>query len=157
MKHKSATRFIINDIVTISENYKEFENLEIAQPQILVYYVMSVNADGTITLTGVFPDIPNEYVVGVPIDSEFSKQIYYDTNHARHYEIGNVSLQEDIYFRPPFMTTISEILHDARLWEELQAEEFHYVHELQHWLEENYGYSRIRVNQFWGLRKPLEV
>lgn len=157
MQNKTVTRFNVHDIVTISKNYKGFANLDIAQPQIQVYSVMSVNTDGTITLAGVFPDIPAEYVVGVPIDSGLAMQVYYDTNHARHYEIGKVYLQEDIYSRPPFMTTMYERLHDTSLWKEMQAEEFHFVHELQHWLEEHYGYSRIRVNQFWGMKKPLDV
>lgn len=96
MTHTTRFKFNVNDIVTIASDYKEFAKLDIAQPQIQVYSVMSVNADGTITLAGVFSDIPANYVVGVPIESELAKQIYYDTNHARPYEIGKVHLQEDI-------------------------------------------------------------
>ena len=157
MTHTTRFKFNVNDIVTIASDYKEFSKLDIAQPQIQVYSVMSVNADGTITLAGVFSDIPANYVVGVPIESELAKQIYYDTNHARPYEIGKVYLQEDVYSRPPFMVTMSERLHNTQLWMKIQAEEFHYVHELQHWLVEHIGYSRIFVNQFWGMRRPLEI
>ena len=157
MTYTTTTKFNVDDIVTIARDYKEFANLDIAQPQIHVYSVMSVKADGTITLTGVFSDIPAKYVVGVPIDSELAKQIYYDTNHARPYEIGKVYLHENVYSRPPFMDTMSERLHNTQLWMKMQAEEFHFVHELQHWLVEHYGYSRILVNQFWGIRKPLEI
>ena len=117
---------------------------------------MSVNADGTITLAGVFSDIPANYVVGVPIESELAKLIYYDTNQARPYEIGKVYLQEDVYSRPPFMVTMSERLHNTQLWMKIQAEEFHFVHELQHWLIKHIGCSRICVNHFWGMRKPLQ-
>ena len=88
MTYTTTTKFNVDDIVTIARDYKEFANLDIAQPQIQVYSVMSVNADGTITLAGVFSDIPANYVVGVPIESELAKQIYYDTNHVRPYEIG---------------------------------------------------------------------
>ena len=157
MTHTTRFKFNVNDIVTIASDYKEFSKLDIAQPQIQVYSVMSVNADGTITLAGVFSDIPANYVVGVPIESELAKQIYYDTNHARPYEIGKVYLQEDVYSRPPFMVTMSERLHNTLLWMKMPTEEFHYVHELQHWLVEHIGYSRIFVNQFWGMRRPLEI
>lgn len=153
----TTTKFNVSDIVTIASDYNEFAKLDIAQPQIQVYSVMSVKADGTITLAGVFSDIPAKYVVGVPIESEFAKQIYYDTNHARPYEMGKMYLQEDVYSRPPFMITMVERLDNTPLWEKMQAEEFHFVHELQHWFVEHYGYSRILVNQLWGMRKPLEI
>ena len=157
MTHTRTSNFNVDDIVTIARYYKEFANLDIAQPQIQVYSVMSVNADGTITLSGVFSDIPAKYIEGVPIESELAEQIYYDTNHARPYEIGKVHLQEDVYSRPPFMVTMSERLRNTQLWMKMQAEEFHFVHELQHWLVEHDGYSRILVNQFWGMRKPLKI
>ena len=73
MTYTTTTKFNVNDIVTIARDYKEFANLDIAQPQIQVYSVMSVNADGTITLAGVFSDIPANYVIGVPIESELAK------------------------------------------------------------------------------------
>ena len=158
MTNKTSTsKFNVGDIVTIASDYNEFAKLDIAQPQIQVYSVMSVNTDGTITLAGVFSDIPAKYVVGVPIESELAKQIYYDTNHARPYEIGKVYLQEDVYSRPPFMVTMSERLLNTQLWMKMQAGKPHFVHELQHWLVEHYGYSRILVNQFWGMRKPLKI
>ena len=151
----TTTKFNVSDIVTIASDYAEFAKLDIAQPQIQVYSVMSVNADGTITLAGVFSNIPAKYVVGVPIESKLAKQIYYDTNHVRPYEIGKMYLQEDVYSRPPFMVTMSGRLHNTQLWMKMQAEEFHFVHELQHWLVEHYGCSRICVNHFWGQKKPL--
>lgn len=154
---KTTTKFNVGDIVTIASDYKEFAKLDIAQPLIQVYSVMSVKADITITLAGVFSDIPAKYVVGVPIESELAKQIYCDTNHARPYEIGKVYLQEDVFSRPPFMVTMSERMHNTQLWMKMQAKEFHFVHELQHLLVEYYGYSRILVNQFWGMRKPLKI
>ena len=157
MTHTTTSKFNVDDIVTIASDYKEFAKLDIAQPQIQVYSVMSVNTDGTISLAGVFPDIPAKHIEGVPIGSELAKQIYYDTNHARPYEIGIVHLQEDIYSRPPFTATMEERLHNTPIWKKMQAEEFHYVHELQHWLVEHIGYSRICVNQFWGMRRPLEI
>ena len=110
MINKTTTsKFNVGDIVTIARDYKEFAQLDIAQPQIQVYSVMSVNADCTITLAGVFSDIPAEYVVGVPIEGELSMQIYYAPElQARHYVLGKVKQQEDIYSRPQFMTTLSE-------------------------------------------------
>ena len=157
MTNKTTTQFNVSDIVTIASDYKEFAKLDIAQPQIQVYSVMSVNADETLSLAGVFSDIPTEFIESVPIESELAKQIYYDTNHARPYEPGKVYQHEDAYSRQPFMITIAERLGNTLLWKKMQAEEFHYVHELQHWLIEHIGYSRICVNQFWGLRRPLEI
>jgi hypothetical protein len=116
MTHTTTFKFNVNDIVTIARDYAAFAKLDIAQPQIQVYSVMSVNADGTITLAGVFSDIPANYVIGVPIESELAKQIYYDTNHARPYEIGKVHLQEDIYSRPPFTATMEERLRNTPIW-----------------------------------------
>ena len=156
-KETSNSKFNVGDIVTIAKDYAEYANLDIAQPLIQVYSVMSVNTDGTITLAGVFSDIPAKYVVGVPIGSELAKQIYYDTNHARPYVPGKPYQQEDIYSRPPFMTTMEERFRNTPMWEEMQAEKFYFVHELQHWLVEHYGFSRISVNQFWGKRKPREI
>lgn len=153
----TTSQFNVGDIVTIAGDYKKLANLDIAQPQIHVYSVMSVNADGTITLSGVFSDIPAKHVVGVPIKSELAKQIYYDVNQARQYEPGKVYLQEDIYSRQPFMITMTERLRNTPMWEQMQAEEFFFVHELQHWLIKHYGFSRICVNQFWGMTKPLKV
>ena len=83
MEEKKISKFNVGDIVTIAKDYKDSANLDFAQPQVHVYSVRIVNADGTITLAGVFDDIPAKYIEGVSIDSELSKQIYYDTNHAR--------------------------------------------------------------------------
>jgi hypothetical protein len=157
MKTTQIPKFNVGDIVTIAKDYKDSANLDFAQPQIHVYSIRVVNADGTITLNGVWPDILAKYIEGIPVESELAKQIYYDTNHARPYEPGKVYQKEDVYSRPPFMITMAERLGNTPLWEKMQAEEFHYVHELQHWLMENMGASRICVNQFFGRRKPLEI
>jgi hypothetical protein len=156
-KEITTPRFNVGDIVTISSDYKDFAILNLTQSQIQVYPVWAINNDGTITLADVWADVPAQYIEGVPIHSELARQIYYDTVHARHYEPGKVYLQEDIYSRPPFMVTMAERLRNTPLGEEMQNEEFHYVHELQHWLIEHIGYSRIRINQFWGMRKPIEA
>ena len=158
MTNKATTpKFNVNDIVTIAKDYKDSVNLDFAQPQIHVYYVRTVNVDGTITLAGVLNDIPAKYIEGVPIESELAKQLYYDTNHARPYEPGKVYQHEDVYSRPPFMITMAERLGNTPLWEKMQAEKIHYVHELQHWLIDHMGYSRISVNQFFGKKKPVDV
>ncbi|MBR5656234.1 MAG: hypothetical protein IKW98_06070 [Prevotella sp.] len=158
MEQKSTiTKFNVGDIVTIAKDYKDSANLDFAQPQIHVYSVRTVNADGTITLAGVLNDIPAKYIEGVPIESELARQIYYDTNHARPYEPGKVYQHEDVCSRPPFIITMAERLGNTPLWEKMQAEEFHYVHELQHWLIEHMGASRICVNQFFGKRKTFKV
>ena len=158
MKQEDKTsKFNVGDIVTIAKDYKDSRNLDFAQPQIHVYYVRTINADGTITLAGVLNDIPAKYIEGVPIESELAKQIYYDTNHARPYVPGKVYQKEDIYSRQPFMTTMEERFQNTPMWKKMQAKEFHYVHELQHWLKEHVGASRIFVNQFFGKRKPIKV
>ena len=158
MKKKSTTfQFNVGDIVTISSDFKDFATLNITQSQIQVYPVWAINNNGTITLADVWADVPAQYIEGVPIHSELAKQIYYDTVHAHPYVPGKVFLQEDIFSRPPFIVTIAKRFLNTPLWEEMQNEEFHYVHELQHWLIEHIGYSRIGVNQFWGMRKPIEA
>lgn len=158
MTHNKTTRkFNVGDIVTISNDYKEFATLDIDQPQIQVYSIWKINQDGTIHISGVWSDIPLQYIEGVPVESELAKQIYYDTNHARPYLPFYDFPKEDIYSRPPFMVTMEERLRNTPIWEKMQTEEFHYVHEIQHWLIEHYGYSRICINQFWGMRKPIYV
>ena len=150
MANKTTPLFNVGDIVTISSDYKNFATLDIRLSQIQVYPVKAIDNDGTITLADVWADVPAQYIEGVPIHSELAKQIYYDTVHARPYEPCKVYLQEDISSRPPFMVTMAERLHNTPLWVEMHAEKFHYVHELQHWLIEHVGYSRIRVNHFWS-------
>lgn len=157
MEEKKISKFNVGDIVTIAKDYKDSANLDFAQPQIHVYSVRKVNADGTITLAGVFDDIPAKYIEGVSIESELAKQIYYDTNHARPYVPGKVYQHEDVYSRQPFMITMAERLGNTPLWEKMQAEEFHFIHELQHWLIKHMCASRICVNQFFGMRPPVEV
>lgn len=147
---KTKSKFNVGDIVTFSKECKELLSIDFAQQQFQVYEVMSINDDKTISLAGVWPDIPAQYIEGVPIHSELAKQIYYDTVHTRHYVPGKVYLQEDICSRPPFMVTMEERLRNTPLWEEMQEEEFHFVHELQHWLTERIGYSKIHINTFWS-------
>lgn len=144
-----AIVFKVGDIVTINPEYRESASLDFAQPQIHAHYVMSINDEGTIKLAGVYPDIPTEFVKAVPIDSTLAEQIYYDTVHARPYVPGKVFPQEDVYSRPPFMVAMEKWLRGTYLWGYMQAEEFHYVHELQRWLVAHSCYSRIRINQFW--------
>jgi hypothetical protein len=150
-------KFNVGDIVTIAKFYRDSVNLDFAQPQIHVYYVRTVNADGTITLAGVINDIPAKYIEGVPLRSELTEQIYFDTNYARPYVPGKVYLHEDVYSRSPFMVTMEERFSNTPMWKKMQLEDFHYVHELQHWLIEHMGFSRICVNQFFGKRKPVTV
>lgn len=157
MKKKTKIKFNVDDIVTIAKDYKDSANLDFAQSQIIVYSVRAVNADGTITLAGVWPDIPAKHIEGVPLGGELVKQIYYDVNHARPYVLGWVYPQEDIYLRPPFMVTMEDRFGNTPMWEKMQDEEFHYVHELQHWLVEHMGCSRICVNQFFGMREPRKI
>ncbi len=151
MKKKSTTfQFNVGDIVTINGDNEDFATLNIKQSQIQVYSIKAINNNGTITLADVWADVPLQYKEGVPIHSELAKQIYYDTVHARPYVPGKVYLQEDIYSRPHFMVTMAERLRNTPLWEGMQAEEFYFVHELQHWLIEHIGYSRICINFFWS-------
>ena len=156
-ENKKNSKFDVGDIVTIAKDYKDSANLDFAQPQIQVYSVRAVNAGGTITLSGVWPDIPSKYIEGVLIESELVRQIYYDTNHARPYVPGKTYPREDIYSRPPFMVTMAERFRNTPFGRKMQAEDFYYVHELQHWLIEHIGCSRICVNQFFGKRKPREI
>ena len=153
----TTQKFNVGDIVTISSDFKDFASLDFAQQQIQVYSVRAINTNGTITLSGVWPDIPAQYIVGVPIKSELARQVYYDANHARPSVPGKIYPREDIYSRPPFMETMARRFGNTPLWEAMQTEEFHFVHELQHWLIERCGYSRICINQFWGHRKPIEI
>jgi len=155
-KQTTTPKFNVGDIVTISSDYKNFATLDIRPSQIQVYPVKAINNDGTITLADVWADVQAQYIEGVPIHSELAKQIYYDTVHARPYVPGKVYLQEDIYSRPPFMVTMAERLRNTPLWEEIQSEDFQYVHELQHWLMEHVGYSRIRINYFWS-KRPITI
>jgi len=158
MTRKNETfKFNVGDIVTISRDYEGISKLDIAQPQIQVFSVMAINTDGTIKLAGVWPDIPTKYIVGVPIESKLARQIYYDTNHARPYEPGKIYPQEDVSLRQPFMNTMEERLGNTPLWEKMQAEKFHFVHELQHWLIDHMGASRIAINQFFGKPNPIEI
>lgn len=157
MKQEKFSKFDVANIVTISGNFKDFASLNFAQPQIHVYSVRNINKDGTITLAGVWPDIPVKHIEGVPIEGVLSGQIFYDTNHARPYVLGKVYPREDIYSRPPFTVTMEERFRNTNLWEKMQAEEFQYVHELQNWLVELYGFCRISINPFWGMRKPLRI
>ncbi len=156
-KLKSKRKFDVGDIVTIAKDYKDSANLVFAQSLFQVYSVMVVNTDGTIKLAGVWPDIPIKFIEGVPIESELAKQVYYDTNFVRPYEPGKVFVQECIYSRPPFMATMEERFLNTPMWGEMLAEEFHYVHELQHWLKKHIGSSKLCINQFWDMRKPLTV
>ena len=156
-KKTTTSQFNVGDIVTISSDYEDFATLNITQSQIQVYPIKVINHDGTITLADIWADVPAQYIEGVPIQGELAKQIYYDTVHARPYLPGKVYLQEDIYSRPPFMVTVTERLRNTPLWEEMQNEEFHYVLEFQHWLIEHIGYSRIRINQFWGKRPLITI
>lgn len=156
MNNIQTVQFNVGDIVTIAKDFKDSANLEINQPQINVYTVSAVNADGTISLNGVWDEIPAKYIVGVPVDSELAKQIYYDTKlHARPYIPGKVFPNEDIYSRQPFMITMEKSLRNHPKWEEFQAQNFHFVHELQHWLIEQMSDDGIRINQFFGKRKPI--
>lgn len=140
----------VGDIVTIAKDYKDSANLDFAQSQIHVYSVMAINADGTITLAGVWPDIPDKYIEGVPLYSELAKQIYYDkTFLGRRYEVGNVRNVENISARKPFMIIIEENMRSTPLWEAIKSGKFRFVHELQQWIEKNIAHDRIKINQFW--------
>lgn len=155
--NKKTCKYNVLDIVSIAKEYKDSANLVFAQSLIQVYSVMAVNTYGTIKLAGVWPDIPTKYIVGVPIESKLARQIYYDTNHARPYEPGKIYPQEDVSLRQPFMNTMEERLGNTPLWEKMQAEKFHFVHELQHWLIDHMGASRIAINQFFGKPNPIEI
>lgn len=148
--NKTTFNFQEGDIVTITPDYRSSIKAFLSQPDFRVYEVMSINDDGTLKLDGVLTDIPFKYVEGVPLDSELTQQLYYDNIYmGRAYEVGNVRDFEDISARQPLMTTLNESLHNTSIWEAIQSGEFHYIHELQHWIEENVAHSRIRINQFW--------
>lgn len=151
-------QFKEGDIVTIAPDYRNKENLDDGQSVFSVFYIHSFNDDGTIQLAGVWPAVPAEYVEGVPIESKLAKQICYVPNlQVRHYEIGKVKSQEDIYSRPPFMTALKEDLRNSLEWDEMKSKDFHFVHELQHWLEELFGHSNVEINAFYGKRKPVQL
>lgn len=147
---KTSFKFQKGDIVTISPDYRSSVKAYLFQPDFKVYEVMNINDDGTIKLMGVLTDIPAKYVEGVPLDSELTQQLYYDNIFlCRSYEVGNVRNIEDISARQPLMTTIEKSMRDTPLWEAIQSGEFHFIHELQHWIEKNVGHHRIKINQFW--------
>lgn len=150
MEKNSSSNFIKGDIVTYDKAYAEREKLEITQPDIQARYIQEINDDGTILLDGFFKAIPSKYVVPIPIDNELTQQLYYDNIYlGRVYEVGNVYDVGDISARQPLMTTINESMRDTPIWEAIQSGEFHFIHELQHWVEKNIAHDRIRINQFW--------
>lgn len=158
MNNNKTSEIKVGDIVTIAKDYKDSANFDINQPQINVYTVNSVNANNTISLDGVWAEIPAKYIEGVPLNSKLTKQIYYDTKlHARPYEPGKVYQNENIYSRQPFMVTMEKSLVSTPIWEDMQTHKFHYVHEMQHWLIEHYSDNGICINQFFGMRKPVNL
>lgn len=151
MSHNTTTfKFQEGDIVTISTDYRSSLNSYLSQPNFQVYEVMDTNDDGTLKLTGVLTDIPAKYVEGIPLDSELTQQLYYDNVYrGRAYEVGNVRDVEDISARQPLMTTIEKNMRNTPLWEAIQSSKYHFIHELQHWVEKNIAHHRIGINLFW--------
>ena len=146
----TSFQFQEGDIVTISPDYRSSLKSYLTQPDFQVYEIMKINDDGTIKLDGVLTDIPAQYIEGVPLDCELTQQTYYDNIFlGRAYKVGNVHIVEDISARQPLMTTIEESMRKTPIWEAIHSGEFHFIHELQHWVEKNDGHGSIRINQFW--------
>lgn len=145
MEKKSSTIFVKGDIVTYDIEYVKREKLDIDNPNIQAQIVREINDDGTILLGGFFEAIPSQYVLPIPIDSEIAKQVRYN-------EIKGPDHEEDIYSIPSFMDTLAK----HPIFEQLKAANLQYVHEVQHWLEEN-DMRNLEINVFYGMRRPIHV
>lgn len=145
MEKKYSTKFVKGDIVTYDIEYVKREKLDIDNPNIQVQIVREINDDGTILLGGFFEAIPSQYVLPIPIDSEIAKQVRYN-------EIKSPYHKEDIYSIPSFMDTLAKY----PIFEQLQAANLQYVHEVQHWLEEN-DMRNLEINAFYGMRRPIQT
>lgn len=137
--------FTKGDIVTYNEAYVKQAKLEMSQPNIQARSIQAINDDGTILLDGFFDAIPSEHVLPIPIGSEIAKQVYYN-------EIKSPYTYHDVYSIPPFMEALSK----HPIFEQLQAANLQYVHEVQHWLEK-YSMRNLEINYFYGMRKPHKV
>lgn len=145
MEKNSNIPFKEGDIVTFDTNYVKQAKLEIVIPDIHARVVQEICDDGSILLSDFWDAIPIEYVLPIPIDSEIAKQVYYS-------ELRSPYKKCDVYSIPPFMETLSKY----PLFEQLQAANLHYVHEVQHWLEEH-CMRTLEVNVFYGMRHPIYV
>ena len=137
--------FTKGDIVSYDVVYVEQAKLEMNQPNIQARCIREINDDGTILLDGFFDAIPSKYVLPIPLDSEIAKQVYYN-------EIKSPYTHHDVYSISPFMETLSKL----PFFEQLQAANLQYVHEVQRWLEKH-DVRTLQVNAFYGMRKPHQV
>jgi hypothetical protein len=137
--------FTKGDIVTYDVAYVEQAKLEMNQPNIQARCIQQINDDGTILLDGFFDAIPSKYILPIPIESEIANQVYYN-------EIKSPYTYHDVYSIPPFMESLSK----HPLFEQFQAANLQYVHEVQLWLEKNNTHTLL-INGFYGMRKPHPV
>lgn len=136
------------DLVRIKDDYrKRYSSLSKYDS---IFSVSKINKDGTIILDTIEEPVCFEHIEPIPINGSDDIDIYYDPFIAASF-IGSDGLKSALttdysYYLEDFKQNTSEG-EEETLYDKCMKQKFRYVHEVQHWLRDMYGWDRLFVRR----------
>ena len=113
-----------------------------------MFRVSKINKDGTVILDTIEGPVCFEHIEPIPVNGSDDRDIYYDPFIAASF-IGSDGLKSALttdysYYLEHFKRNTFEG-EEETLYDKCMKQKFRYVHEVQHWLRDIYGWDRLFV------------
>ena len=134
------------DLVRIKDDYRNRYSSLYKHDS--MFSVSKVNKDGTVILDTIERPVCFEHIEPIPINGSDDRDIYYDPFIAASF-IGSDGLKSALttdysYYLEHFKRNTFEG-EEETLYDKCMKQKFRYVHEVQHWLRDIYGWDRLFV------------
>jgi hypothetical protein len=140
-------RYDVGDIIRIKDTYRNLYKSVLKNR--MVFEIWGINDDGTVNLDMVDTHVPYSHIEPVRIDGVSDKDIYYDPFVAASFiapgETPPVHYTDYSYYLEHFKRNTFEG-EEETLYDLCVSQKFRYVHEIQHWLRDVYGWDRLMIN-----------
>ena len=134
------------DIVRIKAEYRkdyspiyQFDNLN---------SILKIKEDGTVVLDAIVEPVSIEHIEPVPINGLDDREVYYDPFIVASFIGADGKKAEHTidytYYLDQFKRDTFEGVKET-LYDKYMSQNMHYVHEVQHWLRDMYGWARLYV------------
>lgn len=110
--------------------------------------ILKIKNDGTVVLDAIVEPVSIEHLEPVPVNGQDDGMVYYDPFIAASFIGADGKMAEHTtdysYYLEHFKRNTFDG-EDETLYDKCMKQGMHYVHEVQHWLREMYGWDRMFV------------
>ena len=139
-------QFVEGDIVRIKNTQRKYYTS--CYKNEVSFKIIELNDNGTIRLETIEEDVSSMHIEPILINGEDDVNLYYDSFVAAPGLDAKCTSKDETYYLDQFKQMPTDE-GGKNLYDLCMSQNFHFVHEVQHWLRETHLWDGLYVNHRW--------